>query len=152
MLLLCQSISSQTSITFLFVLNYEFPLVFPFPFIFAIPFIPLPFPFSTILDLIPFSMIKCGYRNGRGVFPSVSVHFLPYSTCARPRHESLVAIAAVAACLWYTSLSFIAHRNVDDARLAIQSRTQSLFTRRAHRFRVVRFIVLPRAKSIMWIN
>jgi hypothetical protein len=151
-LFFCQSISSQTSITFLFVLNYEFPLVFPFPFVFAIPFIPLPFLFTTIPDMIPFSMIKCGYGNRRGVFSSVSVRFHPYSTCARPRHESLVAIAAVAACLRYTSLSFIARRNVDDARLAIQSGTQSLFTRRAHRFRVVRFIVLPRAKSIMWIN
>jgi hypothetical protein len=74
------------------------------------------------------------------------------STCARPQHEFLVVIVAVAACLRYASLSFIARRNVDDARLAIQSVTQSLFTRRAHRFRVVRFIVLPRAKSIMWIN
>jgi hypothetical protein len=74
------------------------------------------------------------------------------STYARPRHESLVATATVAACLWYASLSFIARRNVDDARLAIQSVTQSLFTCRAHRFRVMRFIVLPRAKSIMWIN
>jgi hypothetical protein len=75
MLLFCQSITSQTSITFLFVLNYEFPLVFPFPFGFAIPFIPFPFP--TIPDSIPFSMIKYGYGNGRGVFPSV---FMPTLT------------------------------------------------------------------------
>jgi hypothetical protein len=77
MLLFCQLITSQTSITFLFVLNYEFPLVFPFPFVFAIPFIPFPFPFLTILDPIPFPMIKCGYGNGREVFPSVSVRFHP---------------------------------------------------------------------------
>jgi hypothetical protein len=73
-----QSITSQTLITFLFVLNYEFPLVFPFPFVFSIPFIPLLFPFPTIPDPIPFPMIKCGYGNGRGVFPSVSVRFHPY--------------------------------------------------------------------------
>jgi hypothetical protein len=66
-----------------------------------------------------------------------------------PRHESLVAIAAVAVCLRYTSLSFIARRNADNARLATQSGTLSLFAHRAQRFRVVRFIVLPRAKSIM---
>jgi hypothetical protein len=77
MLLFCQSITSQTSITFLYVLNYEFPLVFPFPFVFAFPFIPLPFPFPTIPDPIPFPMIKYGYGNGRGVFPSVSIHFIP---------------------------------------------------------------------------
>jgi hypothetical protein len=74
MLLFCQSITSQTSITFLFVLNYEFPLVFPFPSVFAIPFIPLPFPFPTIPDPIPFLMIKCGYGNGEGF----SVCFHPY--------------------------------------------------------------------------
>jgi hypothetical protein len=68
MLLFWQSITSQTSITFLFVLNYEFPLVFPFPFVFAIPFIPLLFPFPTIPDPIPFPIIKCGYGNERGVF------------------------------------------------------------------------------------
>jgi hypothetical protein len=45
MLLSYQSITSQTSISFLFVLNYEFPLVFSFSFAFAILFIPLPFPF-----------------------------------------------------------------------------------------------------------
>jgi hypothetical protein len=78
MLLFCQSITSQTSITFLFVLNYEFPLVFLFLFVFAIPFIPLPFPFPTISDPILFSMIKCGYGNERGVFPSISVRFHPY--------------------------------------------------------------------------
>jgi hypothetical protein len=78
MLLFCQSITSQTSITFLFVLNYEFPLVFSLPFVFAIPFIPLPFPFPTIPDPIPFPMIKCGYGNGRGVFPFVFVRFHPY--------------------------------------------------------------------------
>jgi hypothetical protein len=77
MLLFCQSINCQTSITFLFVLNYEFPLVFQFSFVFAIPFIPLPFPFPTIPDPIPFPMIKCGYGNGKGVFPSVSVRFHP---------------------------------------------------------------------------
>jgi hypothetical protein len=77
MLLFCQSITSQTSISFLFVLNYEFPLVFLFPFVFAIPFISLPFPFLTIPDPIPFPMIKHGYRNWRGVFPSVSVCFHP---------------------------------------------------------------------------
>ena len=83
MLLSCQSITSQTSIPFLFVLNYEFPLVFPFPFIFAIPFISLLFLFPTIRNLIPFPMIKCGYENGRErvfTFPSVldaaSVRFL----------------------------------------------------------------------------
>jgi hypothetical protein len=58
MLLFCQSITSQISITFLFILNYECLLVFPFPFVFAIPFIPLPFPFPTIPDPIPFPMIK----------------------------------------------------------------------------------------------
>jgi hypothetical protein len=63
----------QTLISFLFVLNYEFPLVFPFPFIFAIPFIPLSFPFPTIPDPIPFPMKKCGYGNGRGVFPFVFI-------------------------------------------------------------------------------
>jgi hypothetical protein len=73
MLLFCQSITSQTSITFIFVLNYEFPLVFSFPFVFAIPFIPLSFPFPTIPDPIPFPMIKCGYGNRRGVFPSVFI-------------------------------------------------------------------------------
>jgi hypothetical protein len=78
MLLFCQLITSQTSITFLFVLNYEFLLVFPFPFVFAIPFIPLPFPFPTIPDPIPFPMIKRGYGNGRGGFPSVFVRFHPY--------------------------------------------------------------------------
>jgi hypothetical protein len=77
MLLFCQSITSQTSIAFLFILNYEFPLVLPFSFVFAIPFIPLPLPFPTIPDPIPFSMIKYGYENGRGVFPSVSVRFDP---------------------------------------------------------------------------
>jgi hypothetical protein len=82
MLLFCQSITSQTSITFLFVLNYEFPLVFPFPFVFAIPSIPLPFPFPTILDLILFPMIKHGYGNGRGVFPSV---FIPSGSMDGPR-------------------------------------------------------------------
>jgi hypothetical protein len=69
-----------------------------------------------------------------------------------PWHESLVAITAVAVCLRYTSLSFIARRNADNARLATQSGTLLLFAHRAHRFLVVRFIVLPRAKSIMWIN
>jgi hypothetical protein len=68
-------ITSQTSITFLFVLNYEFPSVFLFPFVFAIPFIPYPLPFPTIPDLIPFPMIKCGYGDGRGVF---FVCFHPY--------------------------------------------------------------------------
>jgi hypothetical protein len=84
----CQSITNQTSITFLFVLNYEFPLVFPFPFVFAIPFIPLPFPFPTIPDPNPFPMIKCGYGNGRGVFPSVSVRFHPYPCWTRPTAAS----------------------------------------------------------------
>jgi hypothetical protein len=79
MLLFCQSITSQTSITFLFVLNYEFSLVFLFPFIFAILFIPLPFPFPTIPDPIPFPMIKCRYGNERGVFLSVSIRFHPYA-------------------------------------------------------------------------
>jgi hypothetical protein len=72
-LLFCQLITSQTSITFLFVLNYEFPLVFPFSFVSAIPFIPLPFSFPTIPDPIPFPMIKCGYGNRRRVFPSVFI-------------------------------------------------------------------------------
>jgi hypothetical protein len=76
-LLSCQSITSQTLILFLYVLNYEFPLVFPFSFVFAIPFIPLPFPFPTIPDPIPFPIIKCGYGNRRGVFSSVFVHFHP---------------------------------------------------------------------------
>jgi hypothetical protein len=76
MLLFCQSITSQTSIAFLFVLNYEFPLVFLFPFVFAIPFILLPFPFPTIPDLIPFTMIKYAYGNEREIFPSV---FIPTS-------------------------------------------------------------------------
>jgi hypothetical protein len=67
----CQSITSQTSITFLFILNYEFLLVFRF--VFAILFIPLQFPFLTISDLIPFSMIKCGYKNRGGVFRSVFI-------------------------------------------------------------------------------
>jgi hypothetical protein len=79
-LLFYQSITSQTSIIYLFVLNYEFPLVFPFPFVFAIPFIPLPFPLPTIPDPIPFSMIECGYGNRREVFPSVSIHRSVYST------------------------------------------------------------------------
>jgi uncharacterized Zn-finger protein len=89
MLLFYQSITSQTSITFLFVLNYEFPLVFLFPFVFVIPFIPLPFPFPTIPDLIPFPMIKCGYENGRGVFTSVSVRFHPYSLDQLQQHTNL---------------------------------------------------------------
>jgi hypothetical protein len=87
MLLSYQSITNQTSIPFLFVLNYEFPLVFPFPFVFAIPFIPLPFSFPTIPDPIPFPTIKCGYRNGRGVFQSVSVRFHPYLLALCMRHE-----------------------------------------------------------------
>jgi hypothetical protein len=87
MLLFCQSITSQTSITFLFVLNYEFPLVFPFPFVFAIPFIPLPFPFPTIPDPIPFPMIKCGYGNGRGVFPSVFIPSCTRGGEVRPRRR-----------------------------------------------------------------
>jgi hypothetical protein len=78
MLLSYQSITSQTFIPFLFVLNYEFLLVFPILFVFAILFIPLPFPFPTILDPIPFPMIKCGYENERGVFLSVSVRFHSY--------------------------------------------------------------------------
>jgi hypothetical protein len=76
-LLFCQSITSQTSITFLFVLNYEFPLVFPFPFVFTISFIPLPFSFPTIPDPIPFSIIKCGYGNGREVFRLFPSVFIP---------------------------------------------------------------------------
>jgi hypothetical protein len=65
-LLSYQSITSQPSMSFVFVLKYEFSLVFMFSFDFAIPFISLPFPFQTILDSILFSMIKCGYENGRG--------------------------------------------------------------------------------------
>jgi hypothetical protein len=87
MLLLCKSINSQTSITFLFILNYEFPLVFPFPFVFAIPFIPLLFSFPTIPVSIPFPMIKYGYGNGRGVFPSV---FIPI--CRVVRRTVTVAV------------------------------------------------------------
>jgi hypothetical protein len=81
MLLFCQSIISQTSITFLFVLNYEFSVIFSFPFVFAIPFIPLSFPFPTIPDSILFPMIKCGYGNGREIFPSV---FIPSSDNGGP--------------------------------------------------------------------
>jgi hypothetical protein len=77
MLLFCQSITSQTSITFLFVLNYEFLLVFLFPFVFAIPFIPLPFSFPTIPDPIPFPMIKCGYGNEEGFFRPFPSIFIP---------------------------------------------------------------------------
>jgi hypothetical protein len=51
---------------------------------------PLPFPFSTILDSIPFSMIKCGYRNGREVFPSVSI----------PSYAMLIAKASVGMFTW----------------------------------------------------
>jgi hypothetical protein len=80
MLLSCQSITSQTSILFLFVLNYEFPLVFPFPFVFAIPFISFSFPFPTIPDSIPFPMIKYGYENGRRIF-------LPFSSLTRDSRE-----------------------------------------------------------------
>jgi hypothetical protein len=76
MLLSYQSITSQTLISFLFVLNYEFP------FVFAIPFIPLPFPLPTIPDPVPLSMIKCGYGNGREGFTSVSVRFHPYMELA----------------------------------------------------------------------
>ena len=90
MLLSCQSITSQTSISFLFVLNYGFPLVFLFLFIFAIPFIPLPFPFPTIPDPIPFSMIKYGYENGRRVFPSV---FIPRRAHSR-RDQTYVYLRA----------------------------------------------------------
>ncbi|PWZ30459.1 hypothetical protein Zm00014a_020074 [Zea mays] len=68
MLLSCKSITSQTSISFPFVLNYEFSLVFSFPFFFVISFIPLLFPFPTISDLVPFSMIKHGYENRILVF------------------------------------------------------------------------------------
>jgi hypothetical protein len=80
MLLSFQSITNQTSILFMFVLNYEFSLVFLFPFVFAIPFIPLPFPFPTILDPISFPMIKCRYENRRRGFPSV---FIPTSRSPR---------------------------------------------------------------------
>jgi hypothetical protein len=66
MLLSCQSITSYTSISFLFVLNYKFLLVFRFPFVFVIPFILFPFPLTTISDPLPFLMIKCGYGNGKG--------------------------------------------------------------------------------------
>jgi hypothetical protein len=93
MLLFCKSITSQTSITFLFVLNYEFSLVFPFPFIFAIPFIPLPFSSPTIPDPIQFPMIKCGYGNGRGIFPSV---FIPRDTLSNASHWILYQVIAVA--------------------------------------------------------
>jgi hypothetical protein len=68
MLLFCQSITSQTSITFLFVLNYEFPLVFLFPFVFVIPFIQLPFLFPTILDLTPFPTKNADTETGEGFF------------------------------------------------------------------------------------
>ena len=77
MLLFYQSITSQTSVTFLFVLNYEFP------FVFAISFIPLPFPFPTIPDSISFPMIKYRCRNGR----SFSVRLRPFSSLER-RHGS----------------------------------------------------------------
>jgi hypothetical protein len=79
MLLSYQSITSQTLISFLFVLNYEFPLVFPISFVFAILFIPLMFPFPTIPDPIPVPMIKCGYENWRGVFRLFLSIFIPMS-------------------------------------------------------------------------
>jgi hypothetical protein len=74
MLLFCQSITSQTSITFLFVLNYEISLVFPSQFVFAILFIPLPFPFPTIPDPIPFFDDKMRIRKRKRVF------FRPFSS------------------------------------------------------------------------
>lgn len=75
MLLPCQSINSQPSISFVRVLNYEFPFNILVFVRFAHPFIPLP----TIPNLIPFSMIKCGYRNQRKCFLSIFIpiyHFL----------------------------------------------------------------------------
>jgi hypothetical protein len=96
MLLSCQSITSQTSIPFLFVLNYEFPLVFPFQFVFVIPFIPLLFLFLTILDLIPFPTIKCGTKMGEGFFrpfPSLAAMTIPRpSPCGRRIHDPPEAI------------------------------------------------------------
>jgi hypothetical protein len=77
------------------------------------------------------------------------------STRARPWHESLVAIAAVTACLRYTSLSFIACRNSDDACLATRPSTQSLFACHAHQVRVARFArvnIFSRVKLIELVN
>jgi hypothetical protein len=93
MLLSCQSITSQTLILFLFVLNYEFPLLFLFSFVFANPFIPLSFPFPTISDPISFPMIKYGYRNTEtweSFFPSFSSLIQPLLHSSNQRAYSIL--------------------------------------------------------------
>jgi hypothetical protein len=77
------------------------------------------------------------------------------SARARPRRESLVASTAVAAFPRCMSLSSIARRNSNDARLATRPSTQSLFARRAHQIHVARFAhinIIPRVKLIVLVN
>jgi hypothetical protein len=76
MLFTYQSVTSQPSITYLFVLIYEFPLNISILFVFVYLFILLTFLFPTILDLVMFPVIKCRNENRREVFPFNSVVFI----------------------------------------------------------------------------
>jgi hypothetical protein len=109
MSLACQSITSQSSIPFLFVLNYEFPLVFPFLYVFAILFTPLLFSFPTIPDSISFPMIKCGYENMREVFR-------PFSFLASTRLQWFLSVSLPEQTPFVSlfSLNPLPHQQIDD--------------------------------------
>lgn len=78
MLLPCQLVTSQPSISCVFILNYKFS--FNIPICFCAPFIPFPFLFPTILDPILFLVIKCRNGDGREGF---STRFRLFSSLLR---------------------------------------------------------------------
>jgi hypothetical protein len=91
MLLYCQSITSQTSISFLFVLNYEFPLVFPFFVRFRNSVYPAPVSVPDYSRPDPVFDDKLRIRKRERVFSSVFISIVASPSLVVPSIPTVVA-------------------------------------------------------------